>query len=262
MSLRHAPLLYVFYETSRIREERQLFESIIGVPVIEVEPHLPHHRHGVFKYDGGGIILSHNMTGPSRFVDDESDGLVMVFGVPASFSFPTLYREGHATERRHGVATDDEGHHYRFVPQESLARTIATELQLIATDLNESIVFYRDVLDLELVERTDVTACFATGSVPLRLIAGTTAIDGRRLRHETYLIVFHTPDIDQTREELVARGLEFKSPRVGFSEIGGTIRFDDPTGNRCCLYVPSEESLTWGSGPKVIAIAGASGAAR
>jgi hypothetical protein len=48
---------------------------------------------------------------------------------------------------------------------------------------------------------------------------------------------------------------------VGFSEIGGTIRFDDPSGHRLCLYVPSRESLTWGSGPKVLELAGAPAAA-
>ena len=68
--------------------------------------------------------------------------------------------------------------------------------------------------------------------------------------------------LEETRAALEARGLEFRGVRVGFSEIGGTTRFDDPSGHRLCLYVPSEESLTWGSGPKVLEIAGGQAAAR
>ena len=262
MSLRRAPLLYVFYETSRIRRQRWLFESVIGLPVIEVEPHLPHHRHGVFKYDGGGIILSHNMTGPSRFVDDESDGLVTVFGVPNALARERIALSVMVSERVRGVLTDDEGRHYRVTVQPSLNRTVVEELQLVVEELDESVAFYRDVLDLDLLEHDDAGARFATGSVPIRLLQSDTSVDGRRLRRETYLIVFHAPEIGQVRDELVARGLAFKGPRVGYSEIGGTIRFDDPSGNRFCLYVPSEESLTWGSGPKVVEIAGATSVAR
>ena len=50
---------------------------------------------------------------------------------------------------------------------------------------------------------------------------------------------------------LRARGLEF-SPPSGFSDIGGTARFRDPSGHTFCLYQPSAESLTWGSAGKVL----------
>jgi catechol 2,3-dioxygenase-like lactoylglutathione lyase family enzyme len=256
LSLRGAPLLYVFYETSQIGRQRELFESVIGVPVIEVEPHLPHHRHGVFKYDAGGIILSHNMTGPSRFRREESDGLVTLFGVPTTWSFDRLYAGEMAIRNTAGLATDEEGRHFGFLPSPGLTRTIVEELQLVTPNLDTSVAFYRDVLDLALLERTSGEARFATGTVPIRLVSGRTAPDGGSLRHDTYLLVFHTATIQETRNALMDRGLEFKGPRVGYSEIGGTIRFDDPSGHRFCLYVPSEESLTWGSGSKVIAIAG------
>jgi predicted enzyme related to lactoylglutathione lyase len=261
MSLRTAPLLYVFYETSRIRRQRELFESVIGLPVIEVEPHLPHHRHGVFKYDGGGIILSHNMTGQSRFRPEESDALVTVFDVPATWSFERLRAAGLVAAPRGGLFTDEEGRHYRFLPSPTLSRTAVAELRLTVGDLDASIAFYRDVLDLELLERTYDHARFGTGTVPLRLVGGAATEDGRRPRHHSYLIVWHAAEIEATREALIARGLAFKGPRVGFSEIGGTIRFDDPSGHRHCLYVPSRESLTWGSGAKVMQLAGAPAAA-
>jgi hypothetical protein len=53
------------------------------------------------------------------------------------------------------------------------------------------------------------------------------------------------------RQALVQRGLHFKGTRVGYSDIGGTTRFVDPSGHVFCLYEPSQESLTWGSGSKV-----------
>lgn len=255
MSLRNAPVLYVFYETSRIRQQRELFESVIGVPVIEVEPHLPHHRHGVFKYDGGGIVLSHNMSGPSRFREGDSDALVTAFAVPTGWPFDRLRAGGMVRETADGVFTDAEGRHFAFLPTPGLDRTVVEELRLVSPELDASAAFYRDVLDLEELERTGDDALFATGSVPIRLVRGEAGPDGGRLRRHSYLVVFHAAEIQRTREALVERGLEFRGPRVGFSEIGGTIRFDDPAGHRLCLYVPSPESLTWGSGPKVIEIA-------
>lgn len=262
MSLRNEPLLYVFYETSRIRPQRELFEQVIGVPVIEVEPHLPHHRHGVFKYDGGGIILSHNMSGPSRFRPGESDALVTVFAVPPDWPFERLRATGMVTPSADGVYTDAEGRHFAFIPTPGVERTSVHELRLIVPSLEAAAGFYAGALDLEEVERSDGDALFATGTVPLRLVRGTTGPDGGRLRHHSYLLVFHAAEIDETWQALAARGVEFKQPRVGFSEIGGTVRFDDPSGQRLCLYVPSEESLTWGSGPKVLEIAGGQALAR
>lgn len=262
MSLRTAPLLYVFYETSRIRPQRALFEDVIGVPVIEVEPHLPHHRHGVFKYDAGGIILSHNMSGPSRFRDGESDALVTVFSVPADWSFERLVESGMVMPRADGVYTDAEGRHFAFVPTPGADRTTVRELRLIVPDLDEAAAFYGGVLDLEVLERSSGDALFATGTVPIRLVEAATGPDGAAPRHHAYLVVFHAADIEATAEALAARGVEFRQPRVGFSEIGGTIRFDDPSGQRLCLYLPSEESLGWESGPKVLEIAGGQALAR
>jgi len=262
MSLRTAPLLYVFYETSRIRQQRELFESVIGVPVIEVEPHLPHHRHGVFKYDGGGIILSHNMSGPSRFRPGESDALVTAFAVPGDWSADRLLATGMVEPHPGGVYTDAEGRHFAFVPTPGLERTVVEELRLIVPDLEAAADFYGGVLELEPLEHGGDHARFATGSVPIRLVRGERGPDGGRLRHHSYLVVFHTGEIDETYHALAGWGVEFKQPRVGYSEIGGTVRFDDPSGQRLCLYAPSGECLEWESGPKVLEIAGGQALAR
>jgi catechol 2,3-dioxygenase-like lactoylglutathione lyase family enzyme len=256
MSLRTAPLLYVFYETSRIRQQRELFESVIGVPVIEVEPHLPHHRHGVFKYDAGGVILSHNMSGPSRFRPGESDALVTAFAVPAKWPLARLRGTGMVRQTADGVWTDAEGRHFAFTPTPGLTRTAVDELRLLQPDLDAAVGYYGGVLGLELLERTERDARFATGTVPIRLVRGDRAPDGGKPRHHSYLVVFHTAGIEAARQALAERGVEFRQPRVGFSEIGGTLRFDDPAGHRLCLYVPSDECLTWESGPKVLELAG------
>jgi predicted enzyme related to lactoylglutathione lyase len=116
------------------------------------------------------------------------------------------------------------------------------------------VAFYQDVLALELQEQTEHTALFATGTVDLCIQDGSSAPDGRPIRYDTYLIVFYTEDIHSTREKLIERGMIFKSHRVGLSDIGYTVRFTDPSGHNFCLYQPSEESLTWESGPKVMEI--------
>jgi len=268
MSLREAPLLYVFMETNRIPQQRAFFERLLGLPLIEIEPHLPHHRHGVTKYDAGEIIFSLNLSGPNRFREDESDALETVFSVAPAWQARSLTAPGSGLSTLDDrLFTDREGHHFAFLPDaaengHSGAHPVVTELRLTVDDLEASIRFYRDLLDLELVERSDGGACFATGSVPLRLVRGAAAADGRRPRRHAYLVVFHTDDIERMRAALVDRGLELKTPRAGYSEIGGTIRFDDPSGNRFCLYEPSEKCLTWSSGPKVIEIANGFGLKR
>jgi predicted enzyme related to lactoylglutathione lyase len=175
------------------------------------------------------------MSGESRFHDGLTDGLVTTFAVPPAWP-------------RGRAFTDEEGRRLVFEPTPEVERPVVSELRLVIDDMDTALAFYRDVFDLEPIDETT----FATGSVPIRLVYGA----GRAVRHESYLIVFYTPDIERTRDELTERGLIFKGPRVGYSEIGGTIRFDDPAGNRFCLYVPSEECLAWESGAKVMEIAG------
>lgn len=260
MSLRNSPLMYTFFETSQLIKQRDLFERVIGLPVIEVEPHLPHHHHGIVKYDAGDFIVSLNLSGASRFPRNGSDAVVTVYSVPPSFSEDKLREEKSLfRDEGDGLFTDVQGHHVMFRPVNNGRQVrwpVVDELRLIVPDLDGSIVYYRDVLGLELMDQTSSTARFKTGTIVLALERGSKAPDGRRLLHNTYLLVFYCRDIEESYTELVKRGLKFKSQRVDYNEVGGTLRFDDPSGHRFCLYVPSQECLTWESGPKVMAIAG------
>jgi catechol 2,3-dioxygenase-like lactoylglutathione lyase family enzyme len=261
VSLRRSSLLYVFFETHQLTRQRELLESVIGLPVIEVESHQPHHRHGVVKYDAGNLIISLNLSTPSRFGKAGSDALATVFTIEPAWPINERLRndEGVLTAHDGGLFTDMHGHHYVFRSARAdrtarLRWPAVNELRLTVGDLAASVSFYRDILGLELLDQVENMARFATGTVSLVLESNQIAADGRRLRHNTYLLVFHTSDIEQTRAALMQRGLVFKNRRVGFSEIGGTIRFKDPSGHPFCLYEPSAESLTWGSGRKVMEV--------
>jgi catechol 2,3-dioxygenase-like lactoylglutathione lyase family enzyme len=253
MSLRGAPILYLFVDIFGLPQQRELLESVLGLPVIEVEPHLPHHRHGVVKYDAGGLILSLNLSTEGKFRSEGSDGLVTVLSLE-------LPREADLTPYGRldaDLFTDPSGHHYLL--RVGAGAPHVEEIRLGVRDLEESLDWYGGLLDLVLVARDAETARFETGSVDLVLEERAAAVDGAPLRLTTSLVVFHTSTIEATHAALARRGVALGNTHPAYSDIGGTSRFDDPTGNRLCLYEPSAESLTWGSGPTVIEIAAGRG---
>jgi catechol 2,3-dioxygenase-like lactoylglutathione lyase family enzyme len=261
MNLHDSPLLYVFYDIAGLDAQRELLESAIGLPVIEVEAHLPHERHGVVKYDGGALIPSVNLSTPRKFHDDASDALVTVFDVPPGWDSAGVRARCRATAVRFGeVFTDPWGHHYAFRPEAAVSRPAVAELRLAVDDVAESVAFYRDRLGLEVLEEGAREARLATASAALVLERRDVAVDGRRLDRRTVLIVFYAKPIEEMREALIDGGLVFSNRRVAYSKIGGTTRFEDPSGHRFCLYEPSDDSLTWGSGRKVLEVAAAGAA--
>lgn len=254
MSLRDAPLLYVFFETSNLAAERQLLESRLGFPVIEVEPHMPHHRHGVVKYDAGGMILSLNLTDELRFHRGTTDALVTAIEVGRDRRSDDG-AQSDFVQWRGSEMVDAHGHHFAIdAAADPAAAPRVTELRLIVDDLAGCAAFYEDVLLLRVRDRRPHSVRYAAGGVDLVLEARTRAREQQQ-RRDTYLIVFYTPDIAAAQQQLAARGAPFKRPRPGFSEIGGSSRFADPAGNHLCLYQPSLECLGWGSGPKVMEVA-------
>ncbi|HEU4324157.1 MAG TPA: VOC family protein [Roseiflexaceae bacterium] len=259
MSLHHAPLLYVFFETSNLEHQRMFCERVLGLPVIENQFHPPHEYHGLVKYDGGRLILSLNLSSERKFQQDASDGMVTVLDVDRAAVLERLRAHGYQPpDGPDGLLTDTYGHHYLLREAPAAGGPAVQELRLTVADLAASVEFYSRVLGLELLERGNGQARLATGTVDLLLQAGALAPDGKTIRHDKYLIVFYAADIAATHAELIQRGLVFKATRVGYSDIGGTARFADPSGHVLCIYEPSEESLTWGSGAKVREIAASS----
>ena len=244
-------MLYLFLEIADLDSARHFFEQVIGLQLIEVEPHMPHHRHGVVKYDAGGLVLSLNLSRPSRFDPDASDALVTTIAINVADLDDRLARSGFGKIGRRGIFTERHGHHFEF-RQSSATGPAIEELRLTANDLEASVAFYRNKLGMALLEHSKNAARFAAGGLHLVLDRATAAADGRRPQQWSYLPVFYTPDIVTTQRELISRGVFFRHELPGFSEIGGSSRFEDPSGHTLCLYEPSEECLTWGSGPKVI----------
>lgn len=259
MTLSHAPLMYVFFETYQLETEREFFECSIGLPVLEIESHLPHHRHGVVKYDAGKIILSLNWTSSDNFSDETSDGMTTVFDRNPGVDTPGPY-PGAISIDDAGLVTDLHGHHFYFSRSchGEPGPPSVQELRLCVHNLATSVSFYRDILGLELIDQRSGSVRFAAGGIDLSLYERSMGPDGRRMRYDTYLLVFYTPQIDEVRSSLMERGLVFKGSHIAHSEIGATARFEDPSGHRICIYEPSQACLSWGSGRKVTEIMGLS----
>lgn len=249
-------LVYLFLETVELDRSRDFFERVLGFPLIETEPHAPHHRHGVVKYDAGGLILSLNLTDWSKFSPDASDALVSRMAVNSQSQHAVRGERAFVEATADGIRTDPHGHHFEL--GDTAGPPAMRELRLAAPAYVATCRFYRDVLALPLRGEEPGRARFAAGLVDIVLEERSAAVDGRALQLKSYLPVFYTPDIVATQAELIARGVSFRRPRPGFSEIGGSSRFEDPSGHTLCLYEPSEECLTWGSGQTLMELIGSS----
>jgi catechol 2,3-dioxygenase-like lactoylglutathione lyase family enzyme len=221
VSLRDHPLLYVFLEAHDLAVQCEFLESVAGLSLLESDDD-PKHRHGVVKYAAGPLIISVNLAPPSRFAPPGVDGMTFLFA-------------GGTAER-----VDQYGHRYLLGPPGSAV----TGLRLTADDPDVSAAFYRDVLGLPEIEPRHT---LATGNVPLVLTRG----DGRPVRHDTYLLVFHTTDIERTSADLAGRGVTFAGRGTSDKDIGRTMRFADPSGHRLCLYEPSGEALARSAGAAI-----------
>ena len=268
MSLTESPLLYLFHEVSNLPMEQSLLEGRFGFPVIEIEPHLPHHRHGVVKYDAVNVILSLNLSGPGKFERGTSDGLVTMIRGSACWPRESLINHpAIASSDGLEIFTDFHGHHFAFpaARNEQVKPSLPTaveELRLTVEDQASSVAFYRDTLGLKVLDEQHNVTRFRAGRVALSVTQARVAPDGRLPRKNTYLIVFYTNPIHEAFASLLRRGVPFKTPRPAESEIGYTARFEDPSGHTFCLYEPSAESLTWGSGAKVLELSAGAGASR
>ncbi|MFC6887067.1 MULTISPECIES: VOC family protein [Actinomadura] len=249
--LAHAPLMFVFLDISSLPRHRRLLEDVLRLRVIENQFHPPHDHHGLVKYDAGGTIIGINLFAERKFRKAVADGATLM--CRTGLGPDELARLDDFGGRSGGLFTDVDGHHYGFEhapPGDGGLTTEVDHLVLVVADLAESVAYYGSVLGLRLLDRDGTSARFGTGTIDLVLRQGTSAPDGRPLRYDACLPVFYTADVVAAEAELSARGLRTRG--LGFSDIGGTARFTDPSGHVLCLYQPSAESLAWGSGQKVM----------
>jgi catechol 2,3-dioxygenase-like lactoylglutathione lyase family enzyme len=235
-----APLMFVFLDVSSLPRHRRLYERELGLAVVENQFHPPHEHHGLVKYDAGGTILSLNLFAERKFRGEAADGVTLVIRVA----------DRSLVDRFGRAFTDADGHHYVFAdepPASSDLRCDVSELRFAAPDATAARAFYGDVLGLPETGE----GRFRTGSIDLVTYPADRAPDGRPIRHNAVLTVFYTADVVAAEAALIGRGLRFSSG-AGFSDIGGTARFRDPSGHTFCLYQPSADSLTWGSAGKVL----------
>ena len=249
--LAHSPLMFVFLDVSSLPRHRRLYERVLGFRVVENQFHPPHEHHGLVKYDAGGTILAVNLFAERKFQRPGADGVTLVCRIAEPDRLHLLTDYG----RRAGMSfTDSDGHHYLFAdgpPADPALPAEISELRLAVPDTAAAARFYRDVLGLRPAAVTSDAWRFRTGSLDLTVYRDAQSPDGRPIRHNACLMVFYTADVLAAEQALRQRGLAFSSG-VGFSDIGGTARFRDPSGHTFCLYQPSAESLTWGSAEKVL----------
>lgn len=264
MSLQSAKVLYIFLDVTQLSHQRCLFEDILSLRIIEQEPHFPHHQHGVIKYDAGDTILSLNIAN-SKFDRSDLDGIITVFSTFQLDQIKTALHKICCTSSVESkeIFRDQDNHQYLLRPimnntsrvQNTLkmpekSHTYIQELHLNSRSMIQSLNFYRDILGLKQLNRDKKTATFTTGNINLVIYDFYSLNNQIPIRNGGYLTVFHVWNIHTTYYELSKRGLEFQTP-IGFSEIGGTAKFLDPTGHQFCLYEPSRECLSWSSGSKV-----------
>ncbi|GGQ49224.1 VOC family protein [Couchioplanes azureus] len=248
--LADSPLMFVFLDVSSLPRHRRLYEEVFGFRVIENQFHPPHEHHGLVKYDAGGTILAVNLFAERKFQRPDADGVTLVCRVADPDRLRPLSGYG---QRTGDDFTDADGHHYRFTgaPADPGLDAEIGELRVAVPDLDAALPFYRDVLGLRPETVTGDSARFRTGTLDLTVYHAAQSPDGRPIRHNACLMVFYTGDVVAAERDLRERGLTF-SQGAGFSDIGGTARFRDPSGHVFCLYQPSAESLTWGSADKVM----------
>jgi len=255
--LRDSKIAFIFLEVASLPEARAFYEDVLGLPVVENQFNPPHHRHGIVKYDAGDTILALNLADRS-FNPDAHEPIQTCFSGGARRE-ATVYAElqirgFHAPASAGAEFKDRDGHRFSIRRAETYALWRGMDdlgLEEIAYEvdsIDRSIVFYEKQLGLMRADSSgpdDVR--FSTGNVRVRLLE---SVAGAPARHNTLLTVFYTPDVKRAASALEARGIAFPHP-VRFSDIGGTVRFTDPSGHQFCLYQPSPLSLSWDSGLKL-----------
>lgn len=114
----------------------------------------------------------------------------------------------------------------------------AGHIELLVSNPLESLKFYRDVLDFELVENQgDKFIWVKSGDILIlfRFAKGDKS-KGSNYQESSFGLVLYTDDLDAQREKLIKKGLVFK----GTDGSDRCLTFTDPDGNWFQLVNPNE----------------------
>jgi catechol 2,3-dioxygenase-like lactoylglutathione lyase family enzyme len=115
----------------------------------------------------------------------------------------------------------------------------AVHALIYAEDAEAARAFFRDVLGFRSVDSGDGWLIFALPPAELGIHPGPGVLESRALgNHELYLMCH---DVERTRAELEAKGVEFTAP-IADEGFGLTTRFKVPGGGEIGLYEPRHAS--------------------
>lgn len=134
-----------------------------------------------------------------------------------------------------------------------LADSRVVYLFVYVSDLQASKTFYGEKLGLRVIEEDPDCVKFDCGHVILALNrAADFGIPLPQTKDTTTEVVFMVENMEETRAALESRGVELLP--TSDDEPGKITNFYDPDGHWFALYEPSEEALSWPTGPRLRAL--------
>lgn len=134
-----------------------------------------------------------------------------------------------------------------------LADSRVVYLFVYVSDLPASKTFYGEKLGLRVIEEDPDCVKFDCGQVILALNrAADFNIPLPKTKDTTTEVVFMVENMAETRAALESRGVELLP--TSDDEPGKITNFYDPDGHWYALYEPSEEALSWPTGPRLRAL--------
>jgi len=104
---------------------------------------------------------------------------------------------------------------------------------LFVEKYEECVVFYRDVVSLEVVYTKDSLTTFRFGSAYLMVEQGGKRSTQEKGRHQNPTVLrFDVTDLESATAELQGKGVSVEKQTFDWGRIGA---FTDPDGNRCEL---------------------------
>ena len=141
-----------------------------------------------------------------------------------------------ASEASPAASTDEPG----TSPQPRVHYSNELLVQMAVRDLDRSLAFYRDVLELPLASHEPELewAKFETGMPGVRIgIGRQDSVTGSG----TVSINIGVRDVDDARAVLETRGVKFTGPSVNIPGVVKLAGFQDPDGNRLRLAGPPDD---------------------